>query len=215
MLPQVVFDDGYQIRNTGKRTAANAFLREIAKPAFYQIQPRARGRSKVQMKPGVASKPGHYAGMFVCSVIVDDQMQVQLIGSLAVDPLQKPNELLVAMPRHTIADHAAVQQAQGGIQRRGAVAFVIVSQGATTPLLQRQPRLSSIQGLNLRFLVDAQHQRLIGRIQVQAHNVTQFLDKPFVSAELKSSSCLLSNRERHDCNSESSQLECRTGNRLR
>ena len=186
MLLQVVFDDGDQIRNTGKRTAANAFLREIAKPAFYQIQPRARGRNKVQMKPGVPSKPGHYAGMFVRSVIVDDQMQVELSGSLAVDPLQKPNELLVSMTWHTIADHAAVEQAQGCKQSRGAVAFVIVRHGATTALLQRQPRLSSIQGLNLRFLVDTQDQRLIGRIQIQADNVVQLFDKPLVSAELKS-----------------------------
>ncbi len=51
--------------------------------------------------------------------------------------------------------------------------------------LNGRPGLSSVQRLDLALLVDAQHQRLVGRIQVQAHDVAQFLDEPLVAAELE------------------------------
>ena len=42
---------------------------------------------------------------------------------------------------------------------------------------ERQNRLRAIQRLDLALFVYAQHDRAIGRIQVQAHDVPHFLDE--------------------------------------
>jgi len=43
-----------------------------------------------------------------------------------------------------------------------------------TSRLQRQPRLRAVKRLDLRFLVDAEHDRMRRRIDVEADDVPQF-----------------------------------------
>ena len=57
--------------------------------------------------------------------------------------------------------------------------------GPAAPFLQGQTRLSSIQCLNLAFLVDAQDEGFIRWIHIQAYDIDQFLDESFVSAQLE------------------------------
>jgi len=49
----------------------------------------------------------------------------------------------------------------------------------------RQHRLSALQGLDLALLVHAQHQRLIGWIEVQPHYVTHLLEEEGVGGKLE------------------------------
>jgi hypothetical protein len=49
----------------------------------------------------------------------------------------------------------------------------------------RQARLSTIQGLDLAFLVHAQHQRVFRRIQIQAHDVFQLFRERRIVADLE------------------------------
>ncbi len=56
--------------------AANAFLGELGEPAFDQIEPGIGGRSKVHVEAAMAPEPGLHASMFVCTVVVDDDVQV-------------------------------------------------------------------------------------------------------------------------------------------
>jgi len=39
------------------------------------------------------------------------------------------------------------------------------------PRPHRQQRLAAVERLDLRFLIDAQHQRMVGRIEVEADDV--------------------------------------------
>ena len=58
---------------------------------------------------------------------------------------------------HIAADHRAVEDIQGGKQRGGAMALVIMGHRAGAALLQRKPRLRPpVQCLNLALLVDGQ-----------------------------------------------------------
>jgi len=123
--------------------------------------------------------------MFVGCVIVCDQMKVEFGWRFAVDFLQETNEFLMPMARHTIADHLAVEHAQGRKQRGGAVALVVVCHGPAAAFLHWQTRLSPVQGLDLTFLVDAQNQGLVGRIQIEPHNLDEFLQEVLVAAELE------------------------------
>ena len=112
-------------------------------------------------------------------------MEVQPAGRLAVDLTQKLQKLLVPMPRITTPDHRPLQDVQRRKQRRRAVAFVVMSHRPAPAFLHRQPRLSPVQGLNLRLLINAQNQRLLGGIQVKPDHVGQLLHKPGVFRQFK------------------------------
>ena len=137
------------------------------------------------MKSWMAPQPGFHTGMLVGSIIVCDQMKIEFGRRLAVDFLQETNEFLMPMARHTIADYLAVEHAQGRKQRGGAVALVVVCHGPAAAFLHWQTRLSPVQGLDLTFLVDTQNQGLVGRIQIEPHNIDEFLQEMLVAAELE------------------------------
>ena len=54
------------------------------------------------------------------------------------------------------------------------------------PLLDRQSRLGTIECLDLAFLVDAQDQGLVWRVEIKADHIVELFDKTFVAAELES-----------------------------
>ena len=91
------------------------------------------------------------------SIVVDDQMQVQIEWCPDVDQLQEANKLLMAMPRHAIANDGAIEHVQCSEQGRRAIAFVVVRLPGRDSRPQRQERLSAVEGLDLAFLVDAEH----------------------------------------------------------
>src|SRR4051812_12452643 len=57
--------------------------------------------------------------------------------------------------------------------------------GAAPPLLQRQSWLRPIQRLNLALFIDAQHDGVLGRAEVEADNGLQFLGKLRIFADLE------------------------------
>ena len=129
------------------------------------------------MESGSPSHPGPHLGMLVGAVVVENQMNVHVHGNGLIDLAQKAQALLVAMAWLALGDHLA----GGHIQRReegcGAVANDVV--GDALDLLQAhgKQRLSPVQRLNLRLLFNAEHNRLVGRIQVEANNVADLFKK--------------------------------------
>ena len=87
--------------------------------------------------------------------------------------------------RHAVADDLAVEHAEGREKGCGSVALVIVSLAGWDTGPQWQQRLRSIQSLNPAFLVDAEHQCFVGRVQVKADDIVEFFDELFVAAELE------------------------------
>ena len=123
--------------------------------------------------------------MLVSTVVVENEMQVQTCRELSIQSPQERQELLIAMTRHAIGDDGSFQYIQCSEQRRGSMPFVVVRHCSATPFLHRQAGLGSIQCLNLTLLVHANDQRFIGRIQVQAHHVSQFLHELRIARQLK------------------------------
>ena len=91
----------------------------------------------------------------------------------------------MAMALAAVADDGAIEHVEGGEQRGGAMAFVVMSEGAAAALLQRQAGLGAVKGLDLALLVHAQHQRVHWRVEIEANHIAQFLDKLRVSRELE------------------------------
>ncbi len=74
---------------------------------------------------------------------------------------------------------------QGGRESGGAVADVVVSDTHDVAQTQRQQRLGPIEGLDLRFFVNAEHNCLIGRVELDLHDVSYLLDKEGIVGELE------------------------------
>src|SRR5438445_13513205 len=91
----------------------------------------------------------------------------------------------MAMPRHAIANDRPIQHVQRSEQGRRAIAFVVVRLPGRNSRPEGQERLSAVEGLHLTFLVDAEHQGVVGRIQLKSYYVVEFLDETLVAAELE------------------------------
>ena len=73
---------------------------------------------KWKTKTRVAIKPGTNVGVFVSCIVVKNDVDDRADRNLRLDGVQKPNEFLMTM--HVAADNRAVEDVEGGEQRRGA-----------------------------------------------------------------------------------------------
>ena len=103
---------------------------------------------------GMALEPGQDLGVFVGGIVVKDDMDHLARRHLALDGIEKANELLMAMLLHALPHHLAIEDIERGEQGGGAVAFVVMGHGAPFAGLDRQAGLGAIERLDLRFLVD-------------------------------------------------------------
>ena len=80
----------------------------------------------VEVEPGPLGEPCADLGVLVGGVVVENRMQVEIGRRLPVDLPQEGEELLVAVALGALPDHLAGRRVQGGEQRRGSVADVVV-----------------------------------------------------------------------------------------
>src|ERR1035441_8463716 len=104
---------------------------------------------------------------------------------LPVDRAQEAEKLLMPVPLVKVANDFSLKQVEGGKQGGGSVPFVVVGHGAAAALFERQTGLGPIQRLYLAFLVDAKHDGLVRRVQVEPDHVGKFFQKAGVAGELE------------------------------
>lgn len=85
MVIHVFAHGGDQLLDAMESSATDALVGQFAEPSLDQVQPGRTGGSEVQMKAGVLAQPAFDLGMFVGSVVVEDQVQVQSRRCFAVD----------------------------------------------------------------------------------------------------------------------------------
>jgi hypothetical protein len=111
-------------------------------------------------------------------------MQIEVPVDDAVNQLEEADKLFRAMAQLAVADDKAALH----IERRRAVAVVVVRHCCGAALLQGQARLGAIQRLTLALLVHTQHQRPVRRVHVEADHVALL--------ELLRSATIASSRDR-------------------
>jgi hypothetical protein len=73
----------------------------------------------------------------------------------------------------------------GSEQRGGTVTLVVVRHRPRAPWLHRQPRLGTVERLNLAFLVDRENDRMGGRIDVEADHILELLREFRIGRQLE------------------------------
>lgn len=182
VVSDVRLDRGDQVPHMAEHPASQTTGGQVTKPAFNEIQPGTAGGDEVEVEPGVACEPTPHRGMRMRGVVIHDEVQRPGLRGLLVEQLQKPQPFLMAMPRLTGADQLACE---GGEQRRRAMPLVVMGHRGPAPLLQGQPGLSAIQGLDLALLVGAKDQGFVRRIEVEPHHIRQLFDELGIAADLE------------------------------
>lgn len=133
-------------------------------------------------------QPRLHFWMLVSDVVVNDQVQLKVLGCFSIDFLEKFQPLLMPVLIFNTADQASLKIVQRGEQPDGAVAYIIVRLRADMADAQRQPRLGAFKCLHLAFFIKAEHQRLVRRVQVESDNVPEFLFKIRVIGQFEGAS---------------------------
>ena len=123
--------------------------------------------------------------MLVGGIVVQDDMHHLADRHRRLDDVEEAEEFLMPVPRRALAKHGAIQHVERREQRRRAMAGVVVGQRGGLTLGQRQARLGALQRLDLRLLIDRQHQGMLGRVHVQPDHVLDLLDELGIARELE------------------------------
>jgi hypothetical protein len=123
--------------------------------------------------------------MFVGCVVVDDCVDHFSRRDLRLDRIEEADELLVPMALHVAADDGAIEDVESGEQRGGPVTLVVVRHRSGAARLHRQPGLSTVERLNLAFLVDRENDRMGGRIDVEADHILELLRELRIGRQLE------------------------------
>src|ERR1035437_3766640 len=89
------------------------------------------------------------------------------------------------MPRLALGNDLPGGDVEGGEQGGGTVPFVVVRLPFRQAGPERKNRLGAIQRLDLALLIHTEHNRLVGWMQVETNDVTDFGDKLRIGAEFE------------------------------
>jgi len=181
----VILDGVDKFWNAAEHSTADAFLRDLSEPSFDQIEPGRACRNEMDLKPWVLLQPCSNLRMFVCRIVVHDQMEIKLGGCLCVDQLEEFYPFLMAVPLHARPDDLALQQLKGSEQRCRTMALVVMGHRSASSFLDRKTWLCAIQSLNLTLLVHAEDQGILRRIHIEPHDVMQLLKEMLIVAQLE------------------------------
>src|SRR6185437_1414308 len=88
-LPVVVvgeLSDGFeQFLDIAKNTAPQAFFGQVAEEALDHIEPRTTCKSEVNVEPFAPVNPARHGGVFVCGVVVHDEVHLPVFRHQPVD----------------------------------------------------------------------------------------------------------------------------------
>ena len=130
-------------------------------------------------------KPSTGLRMLVRRIVVDDEVRVETRRNRGIDVLQEAQKLLVAMTLPTLRDHLTIGDVESGEQGRRPVPDLVVGYALSVSQPQWQDRLRSFERLDLGLLVDAQHDGIVGRVEVEAEDIANLVDEGRVGGKLE------------------------------
>lgn len=135
------------------------------------------------MVAGMARQPRLHLLVLVRAVIVEDQMQLEILGNTRFEAVEERQKFLMSMAPLALGEDLARLDVESGEEGSCTVAGVIVGDAFDIPQAQGKIGLKSLQGLDLTLLVNAEDEGVIGRIEIEPDDVTHLLDEERIGGE--------------------------------
>ena len=133
------FDGGLELFDIVEDPSPDALSGDFGEQPLDEVEPGTGGRGEVQREAFVPRQPALHGRGLVGGVVVDDQMQIEIGGSLAVDLFEEVQELLGPMAGQAFADDRASRDIESRKERRGAVALVSWVMVPARPFFKGKP----------------------------------------------------------------------------
>jgi hypothetical protein len=178
-------DRVFKFRYIMENASSDALARDLGEEPLDEVEPGAGCWREVELETLVPGEPALHLLCLVGGVIVDDEMQIEADGSLAVDLPEERQEFVCPVAGQAFADDPAGRHIERGEERRRAIALVVMGHRPGAALFQGQAGLRPVERLNLAFLVDGQHERLLRRIEIEADDVLNLFEEIGVVGDLE------------------------------
>ncbi len=93
MSPQVAFDRGFEFKLAAEGAASNSFGGQSREPALDQIDPGGAGGSEVHVEARAFGQPVADKAGLVSSVVIHNQVNLEVLGNIAVQGVEEFTEL--------------------------------------------------------------------------------------------------------------------------
>ena len=140
---------------------------------------------KCSVKRGCAASQRLIVGVLCVELLSSTRCTARWSGTSRSMAWQELLELDRAVTRVQASDHLARGEVQRRVEARGAGAPIVVAAALGDARQQRQDRRGPIQRLDLGLLIDAQHDRALGRVQIEPDDVVDLVDELRVLGELE------------------------------
>src|ERR1700704_2828469 len=103
-----------------ERAATDHFFGDEAKPALHLVEPGTAGRREMEVEATTFGRlePALHGRTLVGTVVVENEMQLDIVGHFLFQAPEKGEELLAPVARQTRADHFSIQDVERRKQRR-------------------------------------------------------------------------------------------------
>ena len=159
--------------------------RQLRKDPFDEIEPGGAGGREVQKEARSLGQPAVDQGRLVSSVVVQDEVDVDIGGNATFDLVEEASELHTTVPAVATPGYLPGGNVESGEQGGRAVAGVVVRTPFHLPGSHRQKRLLPVESLDLRLLVDTQDDGVLRWVQVETDDIAHFLDEERVGRDLE------------------------------
>lgn len=159
------------------RASPQGMFREQAEEAFSEIKPRGMGGCEVKMESRALGQPAFDHGCLVRRKIVEHNVDVQIARDDLFDLSKELLELYRSVAPVTLPEDFTRCRIERSKKIRGSMTNVVMGLALRLAQAHGQDRLRTLKRLNLRLFVDADNERVIRGIHVQADNVPDLFDE--------------------------------------
>jgi hypothetical protein len=89
MVVDKLADGLEEVLDIAENSSAETFFGQVSEEAFDHIEPRTTGGSEVDVEPFPPADPARHCGMFVCRVVVHDEVYLPVFWRQFVDDSQE------------------------------------------------------------------------------------------------------------------------------
>src|SRR5712692_5071632 len=185
-MSEVLLNRRDEGRHAFECAPTNAVARDLAEPPFDEVEPRTAGWNEMKVDARMTTQPPLDGRALVRAQVIQDHMNGVVRRRPPLDAVEKADKFLRVALGTARPEDGPIEQPQGGIQAGGTVPDVIMGLAFRDPWAQRQHGARSVQRLDAAFFVDAEDDSLLRRLEVQAHDVAELVDKVRIFRQFES-----------------------------